>query len=287
MTSTESKTVFDRKFSYSSMKTWRRCRMQYKWHYIDDYEPLPSLGLIRGSVMHTAAGNWYASIDNPSPEDRLRDALQIASNKLSEYEQLLQQDFTDEWYIIDFVLKRYCKWANDNDTFVKVLEVEKRFDIELEQHKIVGYIDGIVEESDGTHWLLEHKFLKRVNKKGLDLDAQVSLYLLAARMLGYNPEGVLYNIVRMTEGGIAAKQPVERVPLFRNAEGLSIIRHEVITQLDEMRDYHINGGTVYRSPDESCTWQCGFFQACLAMNYDGNANAVLSTIPKRQISRGE
>lgn len=267
------------------MSTYRRCRLKYKFGYLDDLEPKPGLGLVRGGAMHEAVGAWYGS-NLPHGEERSNFALQAASNKLFEFEQKWGENADDEWYIMEVVLRRYFDWATQNDPmdFEKVLGIEEKFVLELEPGILItGFIDGLVRDNHGRIYLLEHKFLKSVSRKALDLDPQVSLYLFAAHEMGYNPYGVFYNIVRMTEGGKAADHPVDRHYIYRNPEGFPIIRAEVTRQIKEMKAYHNGRLPTYRNPQDDCFWSCGFYQACLSLNFDGQADAILEAMPKKEI----
>ena len=276
-----------RKFSHTSMSSYRRCRLRYKFGYIDNLDPKPGLGLIRGSVMHTAVAAWYGS-DIPNDAERLKHAVQMASNKLFEYEHKLNENYEDEWYLMDLVLHRYIDWSllNDKNDFDEVLGVEQKFILELKPGVIItGYIDGLVRDNSGDVWLLEHKFLKAVSRKALDLDAQVSMYLFAAREMGYNPKGVFYNIVRMTKGGKAAEFPVDRHLIYRNPEGMPIIRSEIIRQIKEMQAFHEGKLPTYRNPQDSCFWDCGFHQICLSLNFDGQAHELIESMPRKEFRK--
>lgn len=276
-----------RKFSHTSMSSYRRCRLRYKLGYIDNLDPKPGLGLIRGSVMHTAVAAWYGS-GIKDLDKRLEHTIQAASNKLFEYEHKLSENYEDEWYLMDLVLRRYIDWAllHDTDDFDEVLSVEEKFVLELQPGVVItGYIDGFVRDNAGDIWLLEHKFLKAVSRKALDLDAQVSMYLFASREMGYNPKGVFYNIVRMTKGGKAADQPVDRHLIYRNPEGLALIRSEIIKQIIEMKAFHDGKLPTYRNPEDSCFWSCGFNQICMTLNFDGQANDLMEAMPKKQFRK--
>lgn len=255
------------------MKTWRRCKLKYYWKYIQNYDEGSSIGQVKGSIGHNALGEWYRSYDREK-------ALQVASDTLQKYEQDAGTEYQEEWELLELVLSRYFDWSEQNDVFEKTVGIEQRFDMKIDGIPITGYIDGIVTVN-GVNWLLEHKFLKQARTKGLPLDPQVSIYLLAARTAGYNPRGVLYNVIRMAKGGVAEREPVIRIPLYRNAEGMNQIAAELGIQLREMRDFHENGGAIYRNCIDDCSWDCRFFSVCLSINDNGDADSVLATFSKK------
>jgi hypothetical protein len=92
--------------------------------------------------------------------------------------------------------------------FEKVHCLETKFSIPLMNpsgnpcHAVVtGKLDGIVTHG-GRDWVLEHKTTSSAIGPGelywenLRADSQASLYILGARSLGYNPVGVLYNVMK-------------------------------------------------------------------------------------------
>ncbi len=276
-------TQFERHLSHTSLSSFRRCKMRYKWGYIDNYAAPSSPAQIKGGVGHVGLGAWYPAISNTKTFNAAGDiALKAASDKLAEYEREMNEEMTDIWDDIAVILERYFKWAIDADDF-QVQEIEYKFELEIDDFILIGYLDGIVQRIDGTLWILEHKFTKQARVKHLELDAQLSLYMLAARASGFDIRGALYNVIRTTLGGIAATEPVVRLPVYRNNEGLQQIAREIVFQMKEMRTFHEqNGEGAYRNQTMDCSWDCSFFNPCLAMNDDGNPIPALQLIPKKE-----
>jgi len=277
---------FERKLSHSSLSSFRRCQMRYKWGYIDNLDPPPSPGQMFGSIGHVALGEWYRSMADPLTVTKAQDnALKAASVKLSEYEEKQQEEMPDLWNDVSTVLLRYFDWAVDNDDFEMVPDlIEHKFELKLGDFTLIGYIDGIVRRSNGSLWVLENKFNKQVRTGHLDLDPQISIYMLAARATGYDVRGAFYNVVRTTIKGIAEREPVVRLPVFRNNEGLEKIVEELVLQMIQMKKFHDEQGIfAYRNPTRDCNWDCGFYGACLAMNDDGDPTPVLRSIPLKDI----
>lgn len=279
-------TQFERRLSHTSLSTFRRCKMRYKWGYLDNYTPPAGPALVKGGTGHVGLGAWYPAIANAKTFNKAKDiALKAASDKLAEYEREAENEMGDIWDDIAVILPRYFDWALENDDF-QAQEIEYKFEIELDDFVLIGFLDGIVERNNGTLWLLEHKFTKQVRVKHLELDPQISLYMLAARMSGFDIRGVFYNVVRTTLGGKAVEEPVVRLPVFRNNEGLEKIATETIYQMREMRKFHEqNGKYAYRSTTMDCSWDCGFFNACLAMNDDGDPTPSLELLPIKEYTK--
>jgi len=262
------------KLSHSSMSKFRRCKQRYKWQYVENLLEQPSAGQRRGTVGHHAVATWYKEYD----EDV---AMQSAADKMTQFEIEDGNDYSKDWSKFEKILPRYFNWSKENDFFDDVIAVEHKFDIELGKVAVLtGYIDAIVVDQ-GHQWLMEHKFLKSSSGAHISLDPQISIYVLAARELGFNIRGVMYNAVRMTIKGKAETEPVDRYLAYRNVEALDYIKQELILQAEEMMEFLENPPElVYRNTTRDCTWDCSFYNACLALNDDGDPYPVLNTMNK-------
>jgi len=266
------------------MSCYRRCRRQYKWKYIDNLSPKEGIGRVRGSAGHSALAEWYRNGCDLEADEM---AMKAASSLLSDFENSNNVSLSSEWELLEIILPRYFDWARANDSFEEILSIEQEFEIDLDGYRIVGFIDGVVKATNGTVWLLEHKFNKQVSTSHIDLDPQMSMYLWAAHKLGIEARGVLYNVIRVAEGGIAATKPVERRMVYRRPDGLRYIENEIKLQLKEMDLFHAGKLPAYRNPTSNCSWDCSFFNSCLAINDDGDEESAVSNIPLSQRSRKE
>jgi hypothetical protein len=258
-------------FSHSMLSSWKRCKQRFQWSYVDGYIGPPSLGQARGSAGHAAMDHYYSN-------DRdIFSSLEIAYNKFVE---ILGPDYNEkEWDLLEMILIRYHNWAIENDKF-EVLSTEEHFELDFPNGVLQGFIDGVVKVKDSV-WLLEHKFNKNAQTAHLDIDAQVSTYMLAAHLLGYKPTGVLYNIIRVSDGPTAKKSPVERRMVYRNPEGLQVFAREISDQMLEIKRHLAEGGFVYRNLNSDCSWDCPFLGVCLSISDMGDGTAVLDTFERR------
>jgi hypothetical protein len=256
--------------SHSKMAAFRRCKQQYAWKYIDHYFPPSSMGQARGTAGHAALGVWHVDYDQAKAMEAAWQNWQNAGYQNNE-----------DWQQLETALSRYFVWSLANDTFkLKIAEQEFNIEYDLNGETFVfnGFIDGVVEEK-GQTWLLENKFYKRMDNNDNSMDMQVSLYLLAAHLLGYEANGVIYNKVRVGDTKIAATEPVVRTRLYRNPQGLERIQNEMLIQVADMIKFEKEGGVPYRNPTKDCSWDCAFFQACLSMTDDGqDPTDILKTI---------
>jgi hypothetical protein len=257
------------------MYTWRRCRYKYKLQYVDNYAPFSGPGQNRGSAGHAALATWYG---NGCTEEADELAMKSAAEVYNQYEINTGDDCSDYWELTELIIRRYFDWARMHESIEEIISLEQKFEVEIGGQRVIGYIDGVVRVGESL-WLMEHKFNKRVSLGHIDLDPQMSLYLLAAYKLGIDVRGVLFNVIRVAEGGIAATEPVVRTKVYRNQEGLVAIEREVANQVTEMANFHTNGGFIYRNETKDCSWDCPFYGACLAINDDGNPEPVLRQFP--------
>jgi hypothetical protein len=267
------------RFSHSSLASWRRCRYQYWLKYIKNYISPPGKGQQKGLVGHAALAEWYRTdMDDEK-------AMKVASEAITNIELESGLELSEAWDELSIVLTRYFNWARANDRFeiVRTKEgkpsIELEYEIEIDGMKLMGYIDGVVQKGNYTY-VLEHKFVQRAEVNHIDLDMQVSIYMLAGHKLGYNPYGTFYNVIRMggkTDKSIAAREPVLRGLTYRNAEGLAVVEYELGNQMREVTKFNKEGGLVYRSPTKDCSWDCSFYQVCLSLNDNGDADSVLRT----------
>lgn len=268
------------KLSHTSMSCYRRCRYKYYLKYMDNYVEPSGQGQIMGSIGHAGLAHWYQTGNEES-------SLKVAFQRLLEITPLRDEGGYDEdtWDKAEQILKRYFRWSVRNDDFNIELYQDKpamelKVETEIGGYIIQSIIDGFVFWNNST-WILEHKFMAQVRTGSLDLDPQVSLYLLVARKLGFEPRGVLYNVVRTAIGGVAENNPVVRMPTFRNQEALDVIEKELALQASEMEQFLDGKGvSIYRNTTKDCSWDCGFFKVCLSINDNGDAQSVLSGYEK-------
>jgi hypothetical protein len=263
------------RFSHSSLSCWRRCRYRYWLSYIQNYQAKAGVGQLRGTTGHAGLAEWYTNGGDDAK------AIQKASDVLMGLELENNLDMSSDWEDLQMILMRYFAWARAHDKF-EVIAVEQEYEIELAGVKLMGYIDGIVKQGEYTY-ILEHKIVKRASVNHVTLDMQISIYMLAAHVLGYNPYGTIYNVIRMGDKGIAETEPVLRTIAYRNEEGLQVIRRELENQMLELKRFNEEGSNylkIYRNPTKDCSWDCSFYSVCLSLNDSGEADSVLCSIPK-------
>lgn len=249
--------------SNTRIGNFQRCRQRYVWSYLDQgMKEIPkSAGLRRGEAMHAGIETFYRGEMAATPlHGRITDSLQSAWDLF----QPVGDDMIKDWDLMEKVLVRYFRQVAVQDQWV-VRDVEITLDSPPDVlFKLTGRIDLVVQ-SGGTYFV-DHKFNKQVSHAHLPVDTQVSTYLLLARMLGMEVDGVIYNVVRMAEGGIAEKEPVVRQVATRSRQWLDAWEKQLVLLSGQIERFHDGYKPEWnsRSFTANCHWDCSFYEHCQA-----------------------
>ena len=245
--------------SNTRIGNFQRCAQRYIWAYLDKVEIPKSPGLRRGEAQHAAVEPFYrdqlAGMDSTPRIDR---ALSAAW----EIFQPVGEDMLKDWELMQRILLRYFREVAPNDQW-RVREVEVTWNTPPDSAlDLTGRIDLIVE-AGGKRFIVDHKFNKQVSTQHLAVDPQVSTYLLLARILGVEVSGVIYNIIRMTEGGVAVKEPVVRQTITRSQNWLDRWEQQLRLIQQQIVDFHVSPVATLEF-GANCHWDCSFYEHCLA-----------------------
>lgn len=197
----------------SELKEFKSCRVKHQLGYVDLLAPKVKQNYFRfGEAIHIALETYH----DPALEDK---KLMLALTEFSMFlnadlrrrendpEQTLwdedYDEFNDDLKLGLEMIHRYDQFHKTQYPF-KVISLEHEFDTRLRtltgnksRINFAGRVDGIVEWQ-GHLWLLEHKTAAYINPqylKNLELDDQINHYLWAARAIGYDVIGILYNVL--------------------------------------------------------------------------------------------
>lgn len=267
--------------SYTQLKSWRRCRLQYKWRYVDHVPTPPSSGLLTGDAGHQALAVWYGG---GTEGQALAAAERVFSTR---GKHLPVETLRGLSKTLAAVLKRYFVWSTQHDDWRSAVQhVEYKVDLPLAGgHRIVGYLDLVLGLDDGV-WIAEHKFVKDARTNHLLLDTQCTTYCALYWMqTAVLPRGVIYNSVRMRPGGIAEQEPALRTQVTRTKEGLELAWQELLwsgqelLRVRERYERGAGGPLTYRNATHDCSWDCSFYRQCCALELTGDYNEALKTQP--------
>jgi hypothetical protein len=175
--------------SWSEISTWSACRMRWYFAYHRNLRPRRTATHITvGSLAHVGLAALHSG--RPWPAAILAEAEAQMDNLFDEQ----RDELADAAGLASRLVDRYARtiWRPD----WTVLDVEKRFGVRIPRTGVVllGYMDAVIQEPDGSVWLAEFKFPKSRFRSpdDLELDGQIGAYQWAARRLGYNVVGTKF-----------------------------------------------------------------------------------------------
>ncbi|QDU61270.1 PD-(D/E)XK nuclease superfamily protein [Planctomycetes bacterium Pan216] len=189
--------------THSRMQSFKACRKKHEFEYeLGIRKEVDSKALRMGAAGHEGLDVYRKTQDIEKALGAVRTSYGPCPDEFDDYEWAMERE-TVECLVSGYV----WRWEEQP---VTVIASEQSFRLPLTNPETgaatplwdaAGKIDGIVE-IDGRLLVLESKFVSEsleqdgVYWRRLQLDSQISLYCWAARQMGYNVSGVLYDAVR-------------------------------------------------------------------------------------------
>jgi hypothetical protein len=186
----------------SSVSSFKKCRKRYDYEYNYGIRgKVDGKALRIGTAGHNALEAW-------KQEEKIEAAIDNIEWTYATYD-MPQDEFLFEMQTVKCLIVGYgWRWQ---DAPLKILATEQKFQIHIcnpatgfgsKSYDLAGKIDGIVELQDGRLAVQEHKFLSESIDADSDLwqrmqiDQQITIYVIAARQLGFDVATVLYDVIR-------------------------------------------------------------------------------------------
>lgn len=187
--------------THSRIDSFKTCRKKSWFSYELGLRPINDAKALRmGSAYHSALESLETN-----------GALDVAIECVrSSYQNVEANDQLELDYELETVMRLVCgyvwRWGSSRLEFIAA---ELPFELPLNNPEtgwptpnfmLAGKIDGIVKLPDGRLAVIEHKLLSEDVAsdsqlwRRLRIDHQISMYVLAARRLGYHVDAVLYNV---------------------------------------------------------------------------------------------
>lgn len=250
--------------SYSELSDFRQCA--HKWHlgYVEKWTPAEvSAALNKGRLWHQVMEAHYRMGNGDIDALAINALLHPDDGEQSEVQNLV------EWMYAGFC-ERY---GQDEDW--EVLEIEKRDEVNLpipggkrrSPIKLVIKIDQLRRHvSTGKLWLWDFKTGARFpSELGLDFDDQACLYQWGWEQLGYEIEGIVYDVARTqrNKGPMELDARFVRIPMFRTPDQLWNTAYDAWRSARRMS--HLTKGISDRATNQrTCIERCSFNEPCLA-----------------------
>lgn len=176
--------------THSMIKTFRRCPKQAEFKYVHRLKPKRL-----GSPLKR--GTWFHAL--LEAHGKGKDWREVHAKFTNEFNRLFDEEkeyYGDMPTEIATLMSSYL-WHYKNDPWEFVaneFQVEAYFpDGTLYR----GKVDALIKDSFGKLWLVDHKTHKTLPDHNFRLlDAQSTLYIWAAREMGIEVEGFIWNYVR-------------------------------------------------------------------------------------------
>jgi putative RecB family exonuclease len=238
-----------RVLSHSSISLYKTCPQKWKFRYIDKIPEAPKSFFSFGKSVHTGLEFLFerGKQEIPAAEEML---AHYKNSWIREgYETVAQE----RWFYQEGerILKGF--YAKHHTDFAKVLEIELKFNIDVDGVPVMGYIDRIDLLSSGQVAVIDYKTGKPFDKARVRKDPQLTLYQIAVeKALGKKVESLtLYHLNSLT---------ALTVP-FHGPELEKSVRTSVVEAAKGISD-----GKFDPKPDAQghCKW-CDYAQICPAL----------------------
>ncbi len=167
--------------SHSRIDRFETCPLAYRFHYIDEVKPQPSLAQRFGSFIHSVLERLVAeAVDTNHQGPLSRERAQALFTQEWGETELVGVELFDEGLQI---IKRFVGDEGLLDGS-KILGVEKEFRLPVGPFTLLGYIDRVDRIDDDTIEIIDYKTNRQLfSREELDHSLQLSIYCAAARKL--------------------------------------------------------------------------------------------------------
>jgi hypothetical protein len=202
-----------------SERGWHRlerfltCALRFYWRDVAKVEMPPGDALVRGSIGHVGLAHWYAQ-----EALRRRGQSDEADTFYSPHEAMARVaakfgDTGEEMLPIALrAVDRYTStWGTDFDRWT-VIGIEKGLRTEFGEGALyTARADLIVRDANGKVWIVDHKFVGRIEDKVFQRYAMsgqfLGLHHLGVRTFGNTFGGLLINAVGCNDGQMIRRSP--------------------------------------------------------------------------------
>jgi putative RecB family exonuclease len=175
-------------YSHSRLGTFEDCPLRYKFTYIErpEVETVETADAFMGSRVHEVLQRLYKDLKHEK-RNSLQDLLayhdELWEKKWSDQIRIIKEGLTEENYkkVGERCIRDYYNRYQPFDQG-RTIATERQVWIEIEGHKLQGYIDRLTKLSDGYYEIHDYKASQRLPpQKDLDTDRQLALYQLGVQ----------------------------------------------------------------------------------------------------------
>ena len=193
-------------YSFSRLKLFNECRHAYFLTYVLKVQKRVNIYSEIGTTIHEILEDIQGGKEIPVEE-----RIEIFEDKVDECEIFgisFVNDNIKEKYVENV---KHCL-RNFKSIQGKKFEIEKEITLDIDGHKLTGFIDLIVHNDDGTVSIIDYKTSSKYAKKDLQKNAnQLIIYGLALEQLGYKVRDVKWYMIKYaTIQGKRGNKMIER-----------------------------------------------------------------------------
>lgn len=179
-------------YTASRLKVLRQCMQLHYYRYILGIQTPSGPAAKFGTVAHSALEAWLKTWQAGKLDQRLPAMLTaVRDADIPEH---------DKCRLMALLTAYHYRWC---DQPWEIIAVETEFRYEIDGYTIGGKLDALIRNTEtGETWVLEHKTTKRDASPGssywevLSIDAQISIYVDGATMLGHEIAGCIYDVLK-------------------------------------------------------------------------------------------
>ncbi|MEX2328464.1 MAG: PD-(D/E)XK nuclease family protein [Nitriliruptoraceae bacterium] len=198
------------RLSFSRMDTYRNCPRKFRYAYVDRIPGLGSPALSLGSSIHDALDRFYdRKLPTPPSEEELLGFLFEAWDS-SGFEDLDRDEQVQFYRHAQDVLRRYHRRVLED--YRLPVATEMWFELPFEDAVVVGAIDRIDRDDDGSLHVIDYKTNRRAQPRARVAGSlQLAIYALACEHLyGQLPASVALDFV---VAGVVVRVGLEEIDL--------------------------------------------------------------------------
>jgi len=240
------------RISYSALETFKNCPLKYKYQNIDKIKEPKSKEAVFGTLIHSTMNFIHSpSLVPPNIEQALDFFSKNWNSEVFENELEERSAFS----LGVSMIQDYYRKNNPRD--FNIVDLESRFQIDIENHIVSGIIDRIDKTEDGYE-IIDYKTTKKMpSQEKVDNDLQLSVYLNAF-LKRYPKEAE--NLNKITVSLYYLKHGV-KLSSTRTKEQLDATNKLFLEVIEE-----IEKGEFPLNVNPLCDW-CGFQRICPAWRH--------------------
>lgn len=179
-----------KRYSYSKLTTFRQCEFQYLSSYELRQESDENIYGLAGTTVHNI-------IEDIQEKKITNEEGLMRFDEEMEMHEILGYTFTSEKTKNNFIesIRHFIKYFKPIDK--GKVEVEKDFVADFDGHEVIGFIDILIHNEDGTVSIVDLKTSSKYSKKAIEEHCnQLLIYAIAMEQQGFTVKDVSWNMMK-------------------------------------------------------------------------------------------